>query len=208
MKTRIITTVVALFSYAFIQAQVVEQAEIETEMKTGKGITFHTGDMFAEGSLKVSTGGAEEVFGFNPKFGYFIKPKLAVGAAMNIGSTKIKAQDYKTNIFSIGAFARYYCLELDHKRFKAYTEVGFGFGHNKQKTAGISDNNNSITADINVGLNYFFTKNIAATFTLANILSYNSVKPENGSSTDTFTMNLNLFNNIFDQPQFGLLYKF
>ena len=206
MKRSIITTALALFTFGFIHAQ--QEALIESEMDTGKGLTFQTGDMFAEGSLKLTTGGAEEVFGFNPKFGYFIKPKLAVGADMNIGSTKIKSQDYKTNIFSFGAFARYYCLELAHKRFKAYTEVGLGFGHNKQKTAGVSDNNNSITADINVGLNYFFTKNIAATFTLANILSYNSVNPENGSSTDTFTMNLNLFNNIFDQPQFGLLYKF
>jgi hypothetical protein len=59
-----------------------------------------------------------------------------------------------------------------------------------------------------VGLNFFFTNNLAATFVLANVLSYNTVSPENGPSANTFELNINLFENIFDQPQFGLLYRF
>ena len=82
-----------------------------------------------------------------------------------------------------------------------------GYGKNKTEGPGFEDNNNSITADINLGLNYFFTKNLAATFTLANILSYNSVSPENGDSVNKFELNINLFENIFAQPQFGVLYK-
>ena len=73
---------------------------------------------------------------------------------------------------------------------------------------GLSDTDNSVTADITVGLNYFVTKNIAVTFVLANMLSYNSVSPEEGPSANTFQLNINLFENIFDQPQFGLLYRF
>lgn len=122
--------------------------------------------------------------------------------------TNYESTETKTNIFGIGGFARYYVLELDKKRFKAYGEVGLGYGRNKIEDPDGSDDSNSLTANINVGLNYFVTKNIAITFTLANILSYNSVSPENGPSSNTFQLNINLFENIFNQPKFGLLYRF
>ncbi|MWB93599.1 outer membrane beta-barrel protein [Flavobacterium sp. GA093] len=200
MKTKI-TIMALLFAIGFANAQ---QQEIQDEVNSAKGITFQKGDMFIEGSLQLSTGGPVDYFGFNPKFGYFLSEKFAVGAKLSVGSSKIEATDEKTNQFGIGGFARYYVLELDKKRFKAYGEAGLGFGRNKQD----GDSDNSITADINIGLNYFITKNIAVTFTLANILSYNSVSPADGPSSDVFQLNINLFENIFDQPQFGLLYKF
>lgn len=135
--------------------------------------------------------------------------KFAVGAKIDYSSNKEEATGIKTNVFGIGAFARYYFLELDKKRLKTYAEVGLGFGRNKIDTPLVgSDTDNSLTADINVGLNYFVTKNIAVTFVLANVLAYNSVSPENGPSSDTFQLNINLFENIFDQPQFGVLYRF
>ena len=120
--------------------------------------------------------------------------KFAVGAKIDYSSNKEEATGIKTNVFGIGGFARYYFLELDKKRLKTYAEAGLGFGRNKTETplAG-SDTDNSLTADINVGLNYFVTKNIAVTFVLANVLAYNSVSPENGPSSDTFQLNINLF---------------
>jgi len=178
-------------------------------MDSAKGVTFQNGDMFLEGSIKISTGGETDYYGFSPKFGYFLNDKVAVGAKLNYSSEKEETvPETKTNVFGVGAFARYYFLELDKKRFKAFAEAGLGFGRNKIEIGDASDTDNSVTADITVGLNYFVTKNIAVTFTLANVLAYNSVSPENGASSDTFNLNINLFENIFDQPQFGLLYRF
>ncbi|MDP5198194.1 outer membrane beta-barrel protein [Flavobacterium sp. DG2-3] len=205
MKTKL-SVIVALFTFCFANAQ---QDQVDSEMNSAKGVTFEKGDMFLEGSIKISTGGENDYYGFSPKFGYLLNDKFAVGAKLDYSSNEEEATGVKTNVFGVGAFARYYFLELDKKRFKAYAEAGLGFGRNKTETPLVgSDTDNSLTADINVGLNYFITKNVAVTFVLANVLAYNSVSPENGPSSDTFQLNINLFENIFDQPQFGLLYRF
>ncbi|ABQ03821.1 MULTISPECIES: outer membrane beta-barrel protein [Flavobacterium] len=205
MKTRFFI-ILSMLTFSFANAQ---QDEVDSEMNSAKGVTFQQGDMILEGSIKISTGGENDYYGFSPKFGYLLNDKFAVGAKIDYSSNKEEATGIKTNVFGIGAFARYYFLELDKKRLKTYAEVGLGYGRNKTETplAG-SDTDNSLTADINVGLNYFVTKNIAVTFVLANVLAYNSVSPENGPSSDTFQLNINLFENIFDQPQFGVLYRF
>jgi len=205
MKTKL-SVILALFTFCFANAQ---EDQAEAEMNSAKGVTFQQGDMFLEGSIKISTGGENDYYGFSPKFGYLLNDKFAVGAKLDYSSNKEEATGIKTDVFGAGAFARYYFLELDKKRLKTYAEAGLGFGRNKVETplAG-SDTDNSLTANITVGLNYFVTKNIAVTFVLANVLAYNSVSPENGPSSDTFQLNINLFENIFDQPQFGLLYRF
>ncbi len=204
MKTKFLF-ILSFLTFSFANAQ---QVEAEEDMDSAKGVTFQNGDMFLEGSIKISTGGEEDYYGFSPKFGYFLNDKVAVGAKLSYESIENEAEDSKVNVFGVGAFARYYFLELDKKRFKAFGEAGLGFGRNKTELEGVEDTDNSVTADISIGLNYFITKNIAVTFTLANLLAYNSVSPENGPSSDTFNLNINLFENIFDQPQFGLLYRF
>ncbi|WP_417444727.1 outer membrane beta-barrel protein [Joostella sp.] len=205
MMRNLITTMFAFATICLVSAQ---EKELKSQLKSGESITFAKGDMFVEGAIKISTGGEQDYYGFNPKFGYFLNNKLAVGGEVNFASNKVETLDSKTNIFGIGGFARYYFLEIGKKRFKAYGEAGLGYGRNKTEIADIEDISNSVTADINLGLNYFITKNLAATFTLANVLSYNSVSPEEGPSSNTFELNINLFENIFDQPQFGLLYRF
>lgn len=204
MKTTFFV-ILSMLTFSFANAQ---QGQVDSEMNSAKGITFQKGDMFIEGSIKISTGGNEDFYGFSPKFGYFLNDKLAVGAKLNYSSDKVEVPYTKTTVFGIGAFARYYFLQLDKKRFKAYGEAGLGYGRNKVDLPLTSNTSNSVTADINIGLNYFVTKNVAVTFVLANVLSYNSVSPENGSSSNTFNLNINLYQNIFDQPQFGLLYRF
>lgn len=204
MKTKF-SVLLALFTFYFANAQ---QDQVDSEMHSAKGVTFQSGDMILEGAIKVSTGGDEDYYAVTPSFGYFLNDKFAVGAKVTVGSNKVESTDIKTNVFGVGAFARYYFLELDQKRLKTFAEAGVGYGRNRVEGPTTDDTTNSVTADINVGLNYFITKNIAVTFTLANILSYNSVSPEDGPSSDTFNLNINLFENIFDQPQFGLLYRF
>lgn len=210
MKKRIITTALALFAFCYANAQ---QAEINSEMNSAKGITFQPGDMFVEGGISFSTNDDSNAYSINPKFGYFISNNFAVGGDVDFGGSKTDATDAKTSFFGIGAFARYYFLELDSKRFKAYGDVGLGYSHAREEGnvvgGGTYDNTtNGIKANITLGLNYFFTKKFAATFVLADILTYNNAKPEDGASSDSFELNINLFNNIFAQPKFGLLYKF
>ncbi|CAM4133434.1 outer membrane beta-barrel protein [Flavobacterium antarcticum] len=208
MKTKFLTAAALICTFFYSNAQVnTMNSDVEEEMNSSKGMTFDRGNMFVEGGLKITTGGEEDAYAVNAKVGYFLSPRVAVGGQASFGSIDNDVTNVKTDVFGIGAFARYYFLELDSKRLKAYGEAGLGFGKNKTEGPTFSDNNNSVTADINLGLNYFFTKNFAATFTLANVLSYNSVSPENGDSVNKFELNVNLFENIFAQPQFGLLYK-
>jgi opacity protein-like surface antigen len=205
MKTKFLTIAALICTFFYANAQ---QDPTNSDMYQPREMSFNRGDMFVEGSLKISTGDDVDFYALNPKVGYFLNDKFALGGQVSWSSYEEEATNTKTDVLGIGAFARYYFLELDDKRFKAYGEAGLGFGKNKREIGGIEDNSNSVTADINVGLNYFFTKNLAATFVLANVLSYNTVSPENGPSANTFELNINLFENIFDQPQFGLLYKF
>jgi hypothetical protein len=205
MKTKLLTIGAVLCTVFFANAQ---QEQLESEINSAKGITFSEGDLFLEGSLKISTSDDVDFYAVNPKVGYFLNEKVAVGGQIGYSNYKQESTNSETDVLSIGAFARYYFLELDSKRFKAYGEAGLGFGRNTTTFGAFEDKSNSVTADINVGLNYFITKNIAATFTLANVLSYNSVSPENGESSNTLNVNINLFENIFNQPQFGLLYRF
>ncbi|MFB9054306.1 outer membrane beta-barrel protein [Formosa undariae] len=209
MKTRITLTLVALFAFGFAQAQDQEitKTQITSEMKTARGVSFEEGDMFVEGGISITTDGDNTTYGINPKFGYFISDKIAVGGDLDFGGSDTDGGN-ETDFFGIGAFARYYFLELDQKRFKAYGDVGLGYGHSRVQANGIDNTNNDIKANITLGLNYFFTKNFAATFVLADILTYNNANPEDGDSSNSFALNINLFNNIFAQPQFGLLYKF
>ena len=83
-----------------------------------------------------------------------------------------------------------------------------GYSSIKTEPDGVeSSTNSAMNANIDLGINYFFTSHWAATFELANILSYNNTNPENGDNSSDLNVEVNLFNNIFAQPQFGLLYK-
>ncbi|MFD2890831.1 outer membrane protein [Flavobacterium chuncheonense] len=205
---KIILSVGAILAFGFANAQ--DMGAVKEEMDTAKGMDFEKGNMFIEGGIKITTGDtSNDYFAINPKFGYFVNNKLAVGADLDFSSDKSYINDDKTSTFGVGLFARYYFLSLAQSRLKAYGEAGVGYSHQKfDPNVGDSDTTNGIKANIDLGLNYFFTENWAATFTLANILSYNNANPENGGSTNDFELNINLFENIFATPQFGLLYKF
>jgi outer membrane protein with beta-barrel domain len=208
MKSKI-TAVLALFAFSFGYAQ---QQEIDQELNSAKGVQFEKGNMFLEGGVSVTTvKDASNSFSLNPKFGYLLSDKLAIGADLDIyGSTyeKDTPLERKINGYSIGGFARYYFLQLDSKRLKAFGEVGLGYNNVKTEVSNVEDSTNGIKANVTLGLNYFFTKKWAATFVLGDILSYNNTNPENGPASASFELNINLFNNVFAQPKFGLLYKF
>ncbi|WP_225312591.1 outer membrane beta-barrel protein [Pseudotamlana haliotis] len=179
-------------------------------MRSAKGVSFEEGDMFVEGGVSVSTDDVTTSYSINPKFGYFLSDKVAIGGDLDFGGSKDESTspDTKTNFFGVGAFARYYFLELSQKRFKAYGDVGLGYSHSRVEVGDVDNTTNGIKANLTLGVNYFFTKKFAATFVLADILTYNNANPENSDATNSFELNINLFNNPFAQPQFGLLYKF
>jgi hypothetical protein len=192
---KIIFIAAAIFAFGIANAQDV----------TNNG--FSKGDKFVEGAFSFRSGDVEDSWAFTPKMGYMLDNKWAIG-----GFLALAGQDngnVATNTFGIGAFGRYYFLSLGaSKSFNAYGEIGLGYSSvSTDPTNGVKNTTSSMNANIDLGMNYFFTSHWAATFELANILSYNNVNPESGSNSSDLNVNVNLFNNIFATPQFGLLYK-
>lgn len=209
---RIILTVAAVFAFGFANAQ--DITITDTEGMKG----FKEGDMWAEGSFSFRSGDIEDSWSFSPKIGYMIKENIGIGGFLAFSGTDDNRTDFSEDKYGFGAFARYYFLSLGKsKEFQAYGEVGLGYS--SVKTNGEFDEfgnfipygddhtDGQFNANIDLGINYFFTSNWAATFELANIVSYNNSNPESGDNSSDLNVEVNLFNNIFAQPQFGLLYK-
>lgn len=215
---KIILSVAAVFAFGFANAQ--------EEVKETKGFGFSKGNIMVEGNLGFGmdteeAGGVEvktNSFEFNPKAGYFLTDKIAVGVELMVGSDKYEetapgfTYEETANSFGAGVFARYYFLDLG-QRFKTYAEAGLGFGSQKWEEDSVETRKDSnFGLGIDLGMNYFVTESFAINFGLANVLGFGSQKsefPGGGESTSTSVNgNFNVFNNFFDTPQFGLTYKF
>lgn len=176
---------------------------------------------FFQSSNKNDKGADEKtsLFNFSPKFGYFVTDKIAVGMQLGIGNEKITkmANDVemvdKTNSFGIGAFGRYYFLEVG-SRFKTYAELGAGYN---QIGGEMNDGTNTVDdiktkgfgINAGIGANYFLTERIAVSFAFADVLSFNSYKLDvDGAKSNTeFNSNINVFDNFFSTAKFGLTFK-
>ncbi len=163
-----------------------------------------------EGSLYIRSGdNVQDSWSFNPSMGYMIDDKLAIGGRLNFGGGDLINNNGKYSNIGITAFARYYFLSLGaSKSFNAYGELGLGYSSKtNDPNVGSKTTDGAMNANVDLGMNYFFTSHWAVTFELANILSYNSYNPENAGSSSDLEVNVNLYKNIFDQPTFGLLYR-
>jgi outer membrane protein len=214
---KVLLSAVALLAFGFANAQ-------EEEAKT---FGFAKGDMFVEGNINFSTvkedygDGFEDTtsnFNFNPKAGYFLTDKIALGVELGVGSSKFEesypggSDESKSNNFGAGVFARYYFLDLG-QRFKTYTEAGLGFGSRKWETNGVETRKDSnFGLGIDLGIQYFVTPKMAINFGLADVLAFQSGKSEfpGGDETKVTALsgNFNVFNNFFSAATFGLTYKF
>lgn len=220
---KVLLTAVALIGFGFANAQ--------DEVKS---FGFSKGNILIEGNLGFSNSkqtansnglnaqdDKKNSFNFNPKAGYFLTDKIAVGVELGIGSSRNQSTifypayvytDAKSNYVQGGVFARYYFLELG-QRFKTYTEAGLGFGTTKNNSNGVAVSKvNSLNLGIDLGINYFVTKRFAINFGLANVLGYTSSKTnftQTGAvaKSNQFNGNFNVFNNFFNTAQFGLTYK-
>jgi hypothetical protein len=194
---KIILSAFAIFAFGFAHAQ---------DVPVGNG--FVKGNKFVEGAFSFRSGDVEDSWALTPKMGVMLNDQWAVGGFLAMGGSKDNYNNKHGN-FGIGAFARYYFLSLgESKSFNAYGEIGLGYSAlTNNPNVGSKTTDSAMNANIDLGMNYFFTSHWAATFKLANILSYNNANPENGSNSSDLNINVNLFNNIFATPQFGLLYK-
>lgn len=191
---------------------------------------FEKGNFIVEGNFNSSntnnkgTKEKNSAFNFNPKAGYFVTDKIAVGVDFGFGQSKKTTfnNDIKTvatdKAFGVGAFGRYYFLEVG-SRFKTYTEVGVGYANTKtgekeiDGTVADADKAykvNGFGANAGIGANYFLTDKIAINFAFADVISYGSTKADvDGAKASTaFNTNVNVFNNFFDNATFGLTFKF
>ena len=181
---------------------------------------FQEGNFMIEGSFQISdkvdknsTSGNKDKttkYKVNPKIGYFLSDKVAVGASLAFGKDEQEVFDDKiaTNLYA-GLYARYYFLELGN-RFKTFAEVGVGY--DQKKVSVDKEKMTGIHAGIDLGFNYFVTEKLAVAFTLGNVFSYgNHDYKKDGNKKKTVSeteANVNVFNNFFDNAKFGLVYKF
>lgn len=202
---KIILTVAAVFALSFANAQ---------DKKESKGFGFSEGDIFVEGSLMMNSTNNKNTdvktssTDFAPKAGYLVSDNFAVGVSLGIesGKTTSGSVTSKTSGFHVGAFGRYYFLELG-ERFKTYTEFGFAIGSDKSAA---SVKTNTFDLGAGLGMNYFVTPKVAISFGLGNVIKYGTSKTDvsGDKGSNSMNVNVNVFNNFFNTPTFGALYKF
>jgi len=198
---KIILTVAAVFALSFANAQ----------DKKESGFGFAKGDIVLGGNIMTSSS-TTEVGGVStktsssmigPDVAYFIDDNFALELGIAIGSSKVGSTTTATS--NIGVGARYYFLNLG-ERFKTYTSFGLNFGSNDNGGNG-AEKTSTLGFGAGLGMNYFLTSKVAINFGLGNVISYDSSKTGN-SSTSSMNINLNEFNNFFTRPTFGVSYRF
>lgn len=204
---KVLLSAVALVAFTFANAQ-----------EESKGFGFSKQDIFVEGSFTMNSTNDKNTevktnsMEFTPKAGYFLSDKFAVGLSFGIESgktTTMGTETSKNSGFHFGAFGRYYFLELG-QRFKTYTEFGFNLGSDKNGIGSAAVKTNTFDLGAGLGMNYFVTPKVAISFGLGNVINYGTSKTDisGDKGENEMNMNLNIFNNFFDTPTFGLTYKF
>jgi len=224
MKKQILT-LLAVVSLGFAaQAQVAFAVEeVQYQSQTEKpSFGFAQGNIFVEGSLGYSTSDDKNTklkgheFNLTPQVGYFVTDKFAAGVYFDLMTSKDDnysgVKDItKTNNFNVGVFGRYYFLELG-QRFKFYGQANVGFAHTKTTLESpgskVDIKGSGVNVGLDLGLNYFVTKNIAVNFAFADLVDYTTTKPKGGKAQNDVNVELNSFKNFFDQPRFGLTFVF
>jgi outer membrane protein len=150
------------------------------------GFGFSKGDFTVGGNIAYESEDGDSTTLFAPSLSYFVSDKMSINASLaSLSGDGIES----TTSFGIGM--NYYMLDLG-ERFKVYSTAGLGFGED-------------ITSfNAGVGVNYFLTSRLTLNFGLANMLSYQKV----GDEDATTTINLNQYDNFFDNTSFGLTFIF
>lgn len=179
--------IIAIFAFASAQAQTAT---------TG----FSKGDTFVEGTVKFVSSDDTKTFNFNPSVGYFLTNDIAAGLTVNTQSTEtdgVKTSDS----FGVGAFGRYYFFNIG-ENFKTYSQLSINSA--SDKTA----DTKTLSSNIGFGANYFVSKNLSLTLSVADLISYTSVKAGSASAVNTTAVGFAGVTNPFTTPTFGLNYRF
>lgn len=110
---------------------------------------------------------------FNPNVGYFFIDNLAGGLRVEIGSTKVKFDDFEatSTSTSVSPFIRYYFLPLSDN-IKLFGDASYGFGSTKDESDGDEEKTDYSGFTISAGPAIFLTENTA----LEIKAFYNSIK--------------------------------
>jgi len=166
------------------------------------------GNIIIEGSFQANAkdnknlSSKSSLYGFNPKVGVFLTDKIAVGLKLNLGketeetyhkSLSTLPKKMSTNVFGIGAFGRYYFLEVG-SRFKTYADINVDYLTSRDQTTIINNTTKGPKLDgfgINAGIgaNYFLTNSIAVNFSFANVIGYNTLKLKTDDSKSINSFN-------------------
>jgi len=149
---------------------------------------------------------------FSPAISYFIKNNFALGVEFTYSEISTRKENKIINeISGSGASisGTYFFLDLG-KRFKIFTQIGFGASYG---TFGIGEDKydfSGFIAKAGLGFGYFITEKIILSMALSDILSYQSINAEKFmqlKDISTFNANINIFDNFLTKAQFGLIYK-
>jgi outer membrane protein len=162
--------------------------------------SFSKGDTFVEGTVKYVTSDDVKTFNFNPSVGYFLTDKFAAVFTLNTQSTEtagVKTSDS----FGVGVFGRCYFFSIG-EHFRAFSQLGLTTNNDK------AADTKSTNINLGLGANYFVSKNLSLTLSVADLASYASVKTGNASAVNTTTIGFSGVTNPFTTPFFGVNYRF
>ena len=193
---KIVLTTAAIFAFGLANAQ---------DMATN-GLGFTKGDVFISGAIGIvsdKTGDEKSTFfEIEPKIGFFVAEKIAIGGKLGFSSFKAENAfgdtDDETR-FTVGAFGRYYCTPAS--QFSVFSELGIDYSSVDDKLA--DDQENEFGIGLGLGVSYFVSKNFAIEATYA-ALGFNT--NDNGGDGADKTNTFNIGGDL-RSINFGLVYK-
>ena len=193
---KIILTAVAVFGFAFANAQ---------EEEKGNG-GFAKGDVFVSGAVTLGSAKTGDfkanAFEIAPKVGYFVTENIAVGASVGFQSLKFDngAADATNSGLGLGAFGRYYFTPAN--QFSLFGQLGLDYSSMENKLADYKVN--GIDAGLGLGMNYFVSSNFSIEAGVA-VLGFSSEKADVTGADGKTGFN---FGGDWRAVTFGVNYKF
>ena len=203
---KIILTAVAVFGFAFANAQ---------EEEKGNG-GFAKGDVFVSGAVTFGSSKTGDfkvnAFEIAPKVGYFVTENIAVGASVGLQSLKFDdgSADATNSGLGLGAFGRYYFTPAN--KFSLFAELGIdytSFDEEFDAESGTvyasSFESKELGFGLGAGMNYFVSSNFSIEAGVA-VLGYSS--NDNGGGSGVDKTNTFSFGGDWRAVTFGVNYKF
>ena len=195
---KIILTAVAVFGFAFANAQEEEKA-----------FGFAKGDVIVEGNLGFSSTNDKDFdvktngFEIAPQVGYFLTENIAIGGKLGFASYKEETSGTDTEDmagFTVGAFGRYYFTPAN--QFSLFGQLGLDYSSMENKLADYKVN--GIDAGLGLGMNYFVSSNFSIEAGVA-VLGFSSEKADVTGADGKTGFN---FGGDWRAVTFGVNYKF